>query len=309
MDDNTEESRDVVICVGLPDSIHSYAGGQLPEGGLSNLGGAYNVDASEYDLRYIMEAWTDETTGRMVCRKIVTVDEDFVGSSVKFTARLPAMEYNLVFWADFVPQGTIDDFVYATSSDNGLQEIVLSSEGRQAGNEFADAYYASNHVDLTASGLPIGKIVLSRPFGKIRMIATDAVDGQLEDRPGHADVSYGAGMTLPDTFNALTGRASGNVPAGEYMFNVYQETAVVDGYDSVEGAFVLGTDYIFASDAVTSYSFDVEVFSSVDNSSKIGSRELSQIPLEKNKLTTVIGNFYSSERDVKVVVSDEFEKQ
>lgn len=309
MDESTDESLDVEICVGLPDSIHSYAGGQLPEGGLSNLGGAYNVDASRYDLRYMMEAWTDETPSRLACRQVITVDKDFIGTSVKFHARLVAMEYNFIFWADFVPQGTVDDFVYSTASDNGLQEIVLSSEGRQAGNEFADAYYASKHVDLTLSGQSIGKVVLTRPFGKIRMIATDAVDGQLEDRPGHVDVAYGTEMTLPDTFNALTGKASGNIPAGEYMFNVYQETAIVDGYDPIEGAYVIGTDYIFASDALTSYSFSIDVYSSVDQGRKIGEKELSQIPVEKNKLTTVIGNFYSNEGDVEVVISDEFEKQ
>ena len=126
------------------------------------------------------------------------------------------MEYNFIFWADFVPQGTSEDHVYNTSSTNGLQEITISSEGRQAGNEYADAYYASKPVDLTLSGQSIGKVELTRPFGKIRLIATDAVDGQLGDRPGTATVTYGTDLTLPGTFNALTGKASGR---GAYICN------------------------------------------------------------------------------------------
>ena len=137
---DTGETKTVEVTVGLPQGISSYAGGQLPEGGFSNLGGAYNVDPAQYDLRYIMEAWTDETPSRLAYRQTVTVDNDFINTSVKFTARLVAMEYNFIFWADFVPQGTSEDHVYNTSSTNGLQEITISSEGRQAGNEYADAY-------------------------------------------------------------------------------------------------------------------------------------------------------------------------
>lgn len=303
------DSRDVEVSVGLPGGIVSYAGGQLPDGGLSNLGGAYNVDPSEYDLRYIMEAWTDETPSRLACRQVVTVDNDFVGTSVKFHARLVAMEYNFVFWADFVPQGTADDFVYMTSSENGLQQIGLSADGRKAGNEFADAYYAVKHIDLTLSGQSIGDVVLSRPFGKIRIIATDDVDGQLEDIPVLSDVTYGEEMQVPGTFNAMTGKASGLVPAGAYQFTVYSETAIVAGKDPLEDAFIIGSDYIFASDEVTSYSFDVDVYSSLDQKRKIGSKALSQIPVEKNKLTTVIGNFYSNEGDVDVIISDDFEEE
>ena len=305
---DTDETKTVEVTVGLPQGISSYAGGQLPEGGFSNLGGAYNVDPAQYDLRYIMEAWTDGTPSRLAYRQTVTVDNDFINTSVKFTAHLVAMEYNFIFWADFVPQGTSEDHVYNTSSTNGLQEITISSEGRQAGNEYADAYYASKPVDLTLSGQSIGKVELTRPFGKIRLIATDAVDGQLGDRPGTATVTYGTDLTLPGTFNALTGKASGSVAAGQYTFTVYQETATVQGYEPIEDAYIIGSDYIFASDASTSYAFGVQVFSSLDQNRKIGEKQLSQIPLEKNKLTTLVGNFYSNEGDVEIIISDSFDE-
>ena len=43
------------------------------------------------------------------------------------------------------------------------------------------------------------------------------------------------------------------------------------------------------------------------NNNGIGTRNLSSIPLQKNKLTTVIGNFYTSESSLEIIVEDPFE--
>lgn len=299
------ETVEVEMTAGLPASLTSYAGGALPEGGLSNLGGAYNVDPAQYDLRYIMEAWTDETPSRLAFRRVVTVDDNFLGTSVTFKARLIAMEYHFLFWADFVPQGKQDDNVYKTDSEQGLMAVSIAAD-RAAGNEYADAYYAAKQVDLTESGQSVGKVELVRPFGKIRMIARDVVDGELPDRPGTVQVDYDAQAKLPNVFNVLTGKASGSVSAGSYTFDVYTETARVDGYEPIDNAYILGSDYIFASDAGTAYAFGVKVYSSEDPTRQIGAKSLSQIPLQANKLTTLIGNFYSNEGDVEIIISDAF---
>lgn len=306
---NVADKADVEFTVGLPCSISSYAGGILPEGGLSNLGGAFNVDTAEYDLRYIIEVWTTGTSSERVYRQVETVSRDFTTTKVKFKASLTAMEYDFVFWADFVPEGTAEDNVYITDTEagKGLLEIKISQDGRAAGCEYADAYYASRRIDLTVSGESIGTVELVRPFGKIRLIATDILNGELPDRPGTSIVEYDASATFPDTFNALTGKASGSLEAGRYEFTVYQETAHLTGYEPIEGAYVIGSDYIFASDAETAYAFDIEVYSSLDPNLRIGGRTVSKIPVMRNRLTTVVGNMYSSAGEIEVIINDTFD--
>lgn len=307
--DSAAGMADVEFTIGLPGSISSYAGGVLPEGGLSNLGGAFNVDTAEYDLRYIIEVWTVGSSKERVYRQVETVSRDFATTKVKFKASLAAMEYDFVFWADFVPEGAAEDNVYITDTESGkgLLEIKISQDGRAAGCEYADAYYASRRIDLTVSGESIGTVELVRPFGKIRLIATDILNGELPDRPGIVKVEYDAAAMLPDTFNALTGKASGSLEAGGYEFTVYQETAHITGYEPVEGAYVIGSDYIFASDAETAYAFDFAVYSSLDAGRKIGGRSISKIPVMRNGLTTVVGNMYSSAGDIDVIINDTFD--
>ena len=70
-------------------------------------------------------------------------------------------------------------------------------------------------------------------------------------------------------------------------------------------AYMLIANYIFASDAHTAYTMDVTVKDADNNT--IGIRNLSQIPVVKNKLTTVIGNFYTNEGNLAIIVEDPFE--
>lgn len=129
------------------------------------------------------------------------------------------------------------------------------------------------------------------------------------ERPKVADIVYGSSYTVPSTFDALTGEASGPVAAGTYSFECLTEDVTVNnnGQSSTyKEAYVLGYDYIFASSDVPSYAFDVTVFSDETGTQQIGYRQLSAIPVQANKLTTVIGNFYTNEGNIDVIVEDKF---
>lgn len=293
---------DFSIRAEIPYVLSTYAQPELQ----SHLGGYNNLDKALYDLRYILEVWTDDEgeTPRLAYRNVITED-DFSGTT--FEARLLAKKYKFVFWADFVNQGSKDNLVY--NADELTAVTYADAADRHAGEDLADAYYAVKDVDLTQADQQISDVVLKRPFGKIRLVATDKLSGNLQngEMPKQSKVVYGAAYNVPDTFNALTEKATGDTPAGEYMFTAETEDVKV-GTETKTGAYVLGYDYIFASDAVPSYAFDVTVYSDDAATVQIGVRSISDVPVQKNKLTTVIGNFFTNSAEIQVIVEDRFDE-
>ena len=124
------------ITAGIPGGITTYAQPALQ----SHLGGANNLDPELYDLRYILEVWTDEETPQLAYREVKTVTGSLT-EGVNFQARVLAKKYTFVFWADFVENGGTEDLVYNTAS---LREVTYTdASNRHAGEDEADAYYAS----------------------------------------------------------------------------------------------------------------------------------------------------------------------
>ena len=297
---------DFTITAGIPGGISTYA----PAGTGSHNGGAVLLDPDDYDLRYIMQAYDE--TGKLAYSATQYVSDNFTTQSVVFEARLIAKKYNFVFWADFVPEGQTADYYYKTTDAEGnidLRDITYTqAPAPDFTDDAMDAYTKVVEVNLSAQNQNITDIKLQRPFGKLRLIATDQLSGDLQDDelPATTEIKYADGTTVPDVFNALTGIANGNTRTISSITSVsMQEDAVVGG-TTYTGAYFLIANYIFAADANTGYAMDVTVKDQAGNTT--GVRSLSQIPIVKNKLTTVIGNFYSNTSTLEVIVEDPFEE-
>ena len=286
---------DFTITAGIPGGISTYA----PAGSGSHNGGAMLLDPDNYDLRYIMQAYDE--TGKLAYNATQYVSDDFTTQQVVFEARLIAKKYNFVFWADFVPEGQTADYYYKTTDAEGnidLRDITYAL-APDFTDDAMDAYTKVVEVNLSAQNQNITDIKLQRPFGKLRLIATDQLSGDLQDDelPAATEIKYADGTTVPDVFNALTGIASGNTRTISSITSVsMQEDAVVGG-TTYTGAYFLIANYIFAADANTGYAMDVTVKDQADNTT--GVRSLSQIPIVKNKLTTVT---------LEVIIEDPFEE-
>ena len=173
-----------------------------------------------------------------------------------------------------------------------------------------DAYYAKEDVNLTQSSQSL-QVTLRRPFGKIRLLATDApqnIENQNSNIPVSATIAF-TDAKVPTTFNARTGEASEpTLSVTEYIFTAVKEPSpVVTGHSDLaqEGnfAYLLGQTYFFESPVSTAYKMTVTVNNATE---QIGYRELTNIPVSANKLTTVIGNFYTNEGGLEVKVDDMF---
>ena len=280
---------DFTITAGIPGSINTYA---------SNDGGSTNVDKENYDQRFILEVYDGENYTNLAYREVKTVE---VGEKTSFDVRLLAKKYKFALWADFVTNESTKDNLYNTFE--GLNAVKIKSN-RPAGQEIADAYCYSEEVDLTDGSLS-KSFTLRRPFGKIRLISTDKPANDVNNSEGYTPksviVTYGTDVLVPTGYNVLTGEASGeNAAAGSYTFKPYQEEVSAGGTDRGK-LYILGIDYIIASKSATSVSFEVQVD---DN----GARSVTNIPVSANKLTTVIGNFYTNEGNIDVVVDDMFDE-
>ena len=201
---------DFTITAGIPGGISTYA----PAGTGSHNGGAVLLDPDDYDLRYIMQAYDE--TGKLAYSATQYVSDNFTTQSVVFEARLIAKKYNFVFWADFVPEGQTADYYYKTTDAEGnidLRDITYTqAPAPDFTDDAMDAYTKVVEVNLSAQNQNITDIKLQRPFGKLRLIATDQLSGDLQDDelPATTEIKYADGTTVPDVFNALTGIANGN---------------------------------------------------------------------------------------------------
>lgn len=289
------------VTAGIPAGITTYA-----EDAFSHQGGAINVDPTQYDLRYILEVYTEDENPVRVYRKTAIVPDDF-SSDVTFSARLVAKKYKFVFWADFVEDGSTEDTEGLHYNTDPLTQISYKDGVSldDLGTDMIDAYYHVEEVDLTKSQ-NIQGILLHRPFGKIRLIATDQLsDGAVQSEyPASVKIDYKQ-IEIPASFDALNEKPlETTLTIGDITSTTTVEDALVSN-NTYSGAYLLGYHYIFATDASTAYEIDVTTYD--QNNNVIGTRNLSLIPVQKNKLTTVIGNFYTNEGSLQVVVEDPFD--
>ena len=141
-----------------------------------------------------------------------------------------------------------------------------------------------------------------------RRTATDVLDGNNKQTeiPETVTIDFGNAL-IPTAFNAFEGKVieGRTEDAGVVKFLANKETTMVNNQEKKD-VYLLGINYIFESSAIPSYSMEVTVTS--DQGNIIGQRSLSSIPVQENKLTTVIGNFYTNEGSIDVVVEDSFEE-
>ncbi|KAA6300642.1 MAG: hypothetical protein EZS26_003203 [Candidatus Ordinivivax streblomastigis] len=329
---------DFTISTSIPQGITTYASG---DGGVTNV--------KNHDLRYILEVWTQEEPPRLAYRdyRIVPAkpasEVGFVKTEVEFSARLLAMKYDFVFWADFVKEIKLEsgetlqeaaagaDFYYKTNNGEskeviksgnykGLTDIKMNitSSEYYISNDARDAFYATKTVDLRTENA-IGPVTLTRPFGKYRLVAIDNSDDIWGGEPMKAQINYtgtsfnyDAKVKLPGGFNALDGTVNTDeeiaidVTNSDLFSNDITQECVLVGDNPYPNAYVLGFDYVFAALSQT-ISFDVITYSVCDGKVQTAHRELSSIPIVANQLTTIVGNFFTSEFKCFVDVSNAFE--
>ena len=277
--------QEVTLSVSLPETTRANAQN-------SAVGGVSNV-LGEYDIRYILEVYND--AGVMVKERMTKTSNT---TTAQFDLRLiPNRNYTFVVWADFVKDGSQADLYYNTGN-GGLRNVAINESLWNAMDEARDAYTGTVRIEDFDKNDDIA-VTLTRPFGKLRVVTTDiaALYGIL---PEGVDVEYSVPVyTAFDAFEEAPKTAASK----QFIFKLSESSEYADLTSTTERT--LFADYIFGTASGT-IQFTMDVLYA-DNASTTSINFNTQIPIERNKLTTLKGNMLTDANDITVTVDEVFD--
>ena len=167
-------------------------------------------------------------------------------------------------------------------------------------DETKDAYFKQENIKFELKETS-KQITLKRPFGKLRLLATDYIaDGdQLNTAVKNVKITYNDAKAAK--FDVFDSEFEFD---GDYV-NVDAKTF---GYYAAEedGAMPIFADYVPANPGDNMVDFTVEVTYTNDETY---SRTFNDIPVRRNALTTLKGNFFTAGAEITVKVDDAFDNE
>lgn len=274
----------------------------------SAKGGLTNVDWSRYDVRYQLAVYSEDGTQMLIAPQSKVYD---TYGPATFEFRLtPNTTYKFVAWADFVAQGSEEDLHYNTADLTHISIITDNDQDKTINDESRDAFFVTKNI---AVGQTLNEsLTLKRPFAKIRVVTTDW------------DESNGA-VAKPDNFkityhdckrfsglNAVSGEAIGEADAdastvyvAEIATDASGEKFYEGGYDATSTNRTLIVDYLLATSDQQAIHFKLDMLA---GTTPVISRDFTtNIPIQRNYLTTLIGNLLSVGGSVTIDIDENFD--
>ena len=242
--------------------------------------------------RFIMEVWHVTGSGASQVSELYTRQVKYgtqitAGTNISnpaktnFTVSLvKGQDYDLLFWADKGDDLGAD--VYYNTSD--LHNVVL---GAYTGNDDGRDAFSKCVTLINVTSDPSTSVQLERPFAQLNIITQDIDDieansGTVKVVPDEISVAFDA----PTVFNVKTQEASASAAF----------TSNVAPYYSTVGSqtehYTLSMDYILASKNQQDVK-DVEL-TAKKNSTVLNTQTLSNIPLQRNYRTNILGNLLTT---------------
>lgn len=264
----------------------------------------------------------------------------------EFTARLFASKYTFVFWADIVRKvsvitdeqrkaglytpyyanayffsndGTNTDFllrpVDAESFVKGDLQTIRAAELPEdiapVSPEMYDGYSCVKTVDLRTADWDKEDFTLKRPFAKLRILTNAAGTTQRVPDYEKTVTILKSGLTIPTVFNAKdhTYSKGGDENDRGYWAVVEQP---IGSYNNESGnQQTLGIFYLPASGSPGSYNLEFYFDLYEKNNGGIIAEdvyvEVLNVPLQENRLTTIMGSFLADNHTITIGIEDEFE--
>ena len=279
------------------------------------------ADWSKVDLRYTLEIYDANEDGSLKSttpvkdRQAIVVDEY---KAVTFETRLaPKRHYRFVVFADFVENGAATAWSEAQKlTKDGLNHRIgatlanIELINEDINDEASDAYFAFKEVVPGNNTHNTDAITLTRPYGKLRVVATDLHELNLNVKPGSVKVVYKD--CNASTFNAVEGTISNEYATKEFDYDYVNEGIVYTaGKDALKGEkdrnthMTIFTDYILATDTQHTINFNMVVNDEAGVEIKATTFS-TEIPVQRNHLTTIIGNVLTTATEVEVTINDNF---
>lgn len=221
--------------------------------------------------------------------------------------------YDLVFWAQ------VKGNTYYTHGDD-LKTIGVTYEG-YANDEDRDAFFKCRE-DLTVKDHFTETVELRRPFGQLNAGTAIADYKAAEVLLGGSPVTKSELVVsnIPNTLNLLDGSVIGSTKNATFTMNYLpKDAATTSAYETIqvdadndgtaENYVHLSMNYLLADvkDGANAYLYDVTL-KFANESETINEFPVTQIPVQRNYKTNIVGNLLTSQGEFKVVVVPEFEK-
>ena len=235
---------------------------------------------------------------------------------------LPEGSYDFKVWTDYVDHGSTSDTYYNTTD---FEEIILSNKSPHIGsNAYREAFRGYGNATVLDPLLYVDNIAenirneatveMIRPMGRFKFISTDVEifltrvmemmkeQGKLQNFELSSDSKAGYEQMLqainidgyqvvfrynafmPCSFNMFTDK-----PADSWTGVSFTSQMEIDpSYTEM----VMGHDYVFVNGSETTLSISLEVYN--DKDEKVSATNPIYVPIVRNKLTIVKGEFLTS---------------
>ena len=267
---------------------------QLPGNGNDAVTRAATAGDGTSVNRCIMEIYLND---ELYSRQIGTIQPD--GLTAGFDVRLVTSQtYKFVFWADHVEsvegEAIKTDLHYNTAD---LRNISMKGDyNGSSKDDTRDAFFAS--LEKLVTNAFSESVELTRPFGQLNIKTEDLAS--IPDNQKEAFVPVTAGLSFKNLytgFNAATGNLLGEPTAVAYK----AASDVVDANGN------LTVDYLFAPNTAGGQHL-VNMTLAVYNAAggQITTKDLNNIPVQRNYKTNVTGNLLTVDSKVNVTVAPAF---
>ncbi|MDY5023740.1 MAG: DUF6562 domain-containing protein [Candidatus Egerieousia sp.] len=221
------------------------------------------------------------------------------GSATYSTRLVTGQTYTFVFWADYIDNNGNSHYTYTPAT----QTIAVNYDNAVGNDETRDAFYAVlENVKIT--GAYSKSVTLTRPFAQVNFGVTTA----------DYDAAVAAGVTVngaavkctkaANAINLLNGTTSGEVDATFATATLPSETltAANTSYKYVAMNYVLvGKDAKTLSDITLT-------LNATGAASGIPEYTYTNIPLQGNYRTNIVGNLFTSPASIDITVDKNFKE-
>ena len=255
----------------------------------SGVGGASNVGAANIKYTLVLDA-----NGDTRVFKDATVSND--GRTATFTPTVVlGRNYTITAYASFDDNSSIDE----------INDIRTISVSKKFNDESKDAYFQTITHNFAEGDLQ--PLTLRRPFGKLRLVATDyKADGNGNTAIKSVKVKYNNNVFT--TFNAVSGEFS-NGQSYEHTLDGTNYSTSYYAPEKDENGNVIGqtifADYVPVNSTGVA-PFEITIVY-VDGDEEYTRKFNQDIPVRRNALTTLKGNFFTAGAEITVKVEDAFD--
>ena len=262
----------------------------FPDGNLPPLTRSKNIDGyavENYKLSTVIEIYKKGSTTKYISESAILANHTIDIS-------VPKGEYDVLVWADYVPidaESPRRDNFYATTD---LSAVIFNPDRSYSANtDGKDASSSRLSVTIDGNGITEAPVVLERPFAKFIVVTNDIERYNnlvaTENYPPLDELSI---VLKYEGYIANTFDVRQNIPTNS-ITGVSFTTTSPQGITATSAS--ISSDYLFVKDDTASVLATVTI--SDKNNKQIAQISNIEIKVQRNKLTTVSGDFLTSSSD------------